>query len=168
MGRCGFIGFSIAGRVLTWMRRPLRTCVSLLLAQSRYSSAADECRLLGERRTSRGHTVTQSTRVFHQKHGHVSRMACITPICALALHFSMCWFAHSLKASTIASFDTNDFGHAEGIDIVIESEGCLMPFNASPFVKTCRATRETNSKQKISPKLPPLHCLYSSWTSHCL
>jgi hypothetical protein len=24
---------------------------------------------------------------FHQKHGHVSRMACITPIRALALHF---------------------------------------------------------------------------------
>ena len=60
----------------------------------------------------------------------------ITPIRALALHFSRCWFAHSLKASTIASFDTNDFGHAEGIDIVIKSWRSLMSFNVRPFVKT--------------------------------
>ena len=85
------------------------------------------------KRTSRRHTVThnatrhtQRNAGFHQKHGHVSRMACITPSRALALHFSMRWFAHSLKASTIASFDTNDFGHAEGIDIVIKSGRSLM------------------------------------------
>ncbi|MGA7100297.1 MAG: hypothetical protein WB019_08520, partial [Pseudolabrys sp.] len=71
---------------------------------------------------------------FHQKHGHVSRMACITPVCAFALQFSRCSFAHSLKASTIASFDTNDFGHAEGIDIVVKLGGSLMSFIASPFV----------------------------------
>src|SRR5262245_32201231 len=81
-------------------------------------------------------THRQCNASFHQKHGHVSRMACITPICALTLHFSMCWFAHSLKASTIAPFDTNDFGHAEGIDIAIKSGGSLKSFKASPFVKT--------------------------------
>jgi hypothetical protein len=86
--------------------------------------------------STRTHHHTQRNAGFHQKHGHVSRMACITPICAFALHFSMCSFAHSLKASTIASFDTNDFGHAKGTDIVIKSEGSLMSFNASPFVKT--------------------------------
>jgi hypothetical protein len=89
-------------------------------AQSRHSGASKKSALSGAKRTSRGHTITQGNAGFHQKHGHVSRMACITPICALALHFSMCSFAHSLKASTIASFDTNDFGHAEGIDIVIK------------------------------------------------
>jgi hypothetical protein len=73
---------------------------------------------------------------FHQKHGHVSRMAWITPVCAFAFHFSRCWLVHSLKASTIASFDTNDFGHAEGIDIVIESGRPLVSFNVRPFVKT--------------------------------
>jgi hypothetical protein len=45
-------------------------------------------------------------------------MACITPIRALALHFSRCSLAHWLKASTIASFDTNDFGHAEGLALI--------------------------------------------------
>jgi hypothetical protein len=73
---------------------------------------------------------------FHRGHGHMSLMACITPIRALALHFSRCWLAHSLKASTIASFDTNDFGHAEGTDIVIKSGRSLMSFNSSPFLKT--------------------------------
>ena len=29
---------------------------------------------------------TQRNASFHQKHGHVSRMACIIPVCALALH----------------------------------------------------------------------------------
>src|SRR5215475_9254378 len=72
---------------------------------------------------------------FHQGHGHVSLMACITPVRAFVGHFSRCWFAFSLKASTIASFDTDDFGHAEGIDLNIKSEGSLMCFNASPFVK---------------------------------
>src|SRR4249920_4044388 len=84
---------------------------------------------------TRTHHHTQHNAGFHQKHGHVSRMACITPICALALHFSMCWFAHSLKASTIASFDTNDFGHAEGTDTVIKSGESLMSFNCLPFAK---------------------------------
>src|SRR5262245_18476662 len=87
-------------------------------------------------RVNQADTHTRCNASFHQKQGHVSRMACITPICALALHFSMCWFAHSLKASTIASFDTNDFGHAEGMDIVFKSRESLMAFNASPFVKT--------------------------------
>ena len=82
-----------------------------------------------------GHHATQRNASFHQRHGHVSRMACITPVCAFAPQFSRCWFAHSLKASTIASFGTNDFGHAEGMDVVIKSEGSLMSFNASPFVK---------------------------------
>src|SRR5262245_14295865 len=91
---------------------------------------------------------------FHRGHGHVSLMACITPVCALAFHFSRCSFAHALKASTIASFDTIDFGHAKGIDIVIKSGGSLMTFNASPFVKALRATAETNSKQKILSRLP--------------
>ena len=108
---------------------------------------------MGVKRTSRHATL----RGLHQKHGHVSRMACITPVCALALHFSRCWFAHSRKASTIASCDTNDFGHAEGIDIVIKSGGSLMCFNASPFIKAWRATLETNSKQKTS-STPALCC----------
>src|SRR5215475_11941805 len=97
---------------------------------------------------------------FHHKHGHVSCMACITPVCAFALQFSRCWFAHSLKASTIASFDTNDVGHSEEIDLL--SEGSLISFNVSLFVKSRRATLETNSKQKTLPRLPstPLHCLY--------
>ena len=101
---------------------------------------------------------------FHHKHGHVSCMACITPVCAFALQFSRCWFAHSLKASTMASFDTNDFGHAEGIDLVLKSGESLMSFNIRLFVKTGRATLETNSKQKTLPRLPctPLHCLYRS------
>jgi hypothetical protein len=74
--------------------------------------------LSNKRRTTQ---ITHRTRnaSLHQKHGHVSRMACITPICALALHFSMCSFAHWRKASTIASFDTIVSGHAEGIDVVI-------------------------------------------------
>src|SRR5215472_17524122 len=97
-------------------------------------------------RASRAHTLTHKAS-FHQKHGHVSCMACITPVSALALQFSRCWFAHSLKASTIASFDTNDFGHAEEIDLVTKTAGSLMSFNVSLFVKTRRATLETNSKQ---------------------
>src|SRR5262245_62050378 len=75
-------------------------------------------------------------------------MACITPVRAFVGHFSRCWFAHSLKASTIASFDTDDFGHAEGIDLNIKSEGSLMCFNASPFVKldVLRTTQTPNKK----------------------
>jgi hypothetical protein len=73
---------------------------------------------------------------FHQGHGHVSLMACITPVRAFVGHFSRCSFAHSLKASTMASFDTDDFGHAEGIDIVVKSGGTLLCFNIRPFVKT--------------------------------
>src|SRR5262249_8789373 len=101
---------------------------------------------------------SQRNASFHQKHGHVSCMAWITLVRAFAFQFSRCWSAHSLKALTIASFGTNDFGQAEGIDLVPKSGGPLMSFN--PFVKTRRATLETNSKQKTLPRLPftPLHC----------
>src|SRR5215472_4967300 len=118
--------------------------------------------------TQSGHDAdirhSQRNASYHHKHGHVSCMACITPVCALALQFSRCWFAHSLKATTIASFDTNDFGHAEEIDLVTKSAGSLMSFNVSLFGKIRRATLETNSTQKTFPRLPctPSHCLYRS------
>jgi hypothetical protein len=69
----------------------------------------------------------------------VSLMGCITPVRALALNFSRCSFAHSLKAWTIASFDTNNFGHAEGLGIVIKSGEIFKVFRFQSIPKdlTC-------------------------------
>jgi hypothetical protein len=109
----------------------------------------------GKADITRTHRHTQRNAGFHQKHGQVSRMACITPICALALHFSMCSFAHSRKASTIASFDTNDFGHAKETDIVIKSEGSLMFFQCQSVRKdlTCHGRHKFQTKNFIKTSL---------------
>jgi hypothetical protein len=61
----------------------------------------------------------------------------------------MCSFAHPLKASTIASFDTNDFGHAKGTDIVIKSEGDFDVFQCQSIPKdlTCHGRNKFQTKK---------------------
>ena len=56
-----------------------------LLALSGHRLVRCTCLLLGAKRTFLGIAATLRYAGFHQKHGHVSRMACITPVCALAL-----------------------------------------------------------------------------------
>src|SRR5262249_45657992 len=119
-----------------FMEFPRDIFAAMLLSPLGAAKAAEKSLATDLEYSTRTYRHTQRPGRVLMKTRAASLIACITPIGALVRHSSRCSFAHSLKASTIASFDTIDFGHAEGIDVVVKSGGTLLCFNARPFLKT--------------------------------